>query len=224
MKKIRFDQYLPEPGEILEFSDVFGREFGAGGSMWRIFGEGTRGDKLNPTKVCLRLPPVDHTEGEILLGADSLMTNILGGPRYMLIADKPFATPNDEGVLAVKTYGTGRSNGSLKCFVNDKDENPFGVKTMMKYVIENGERVMRAVEVNEYSVWLRPHTEYFLTYARENIDEDYYGTQTMSIYYVGTDAPDKGGEVPLDLTNSEGDISGFEVSLGPLGTGLFIPD
>ena len=42
--------------------------------------------------------------------------------------------------------------------------------------------------------------------------------------YVGTDDPERGGEVLIEGYVPEGNLPGFGIDLGPLGTGLFIPD
>lgn len=220
----RYGQFtvVPDPGEVLTVKDAYGLDVGQAGTKRVDFGR-RHTPKENPTVVCLKVTTPGHTETELSFDADSLMTNIMGGARDLIMADKPFALKTDQGVVACTDYGVqGKSkNGALKFFVSGDGKDPAGQRYTSKYVVEDGERVMRQVPVESGS-WLKPNTDYFLTYRRTQ--ESSFGYPPLSLRVVFTDDPANGGEVKIDLTDVEGDFTAIEMDLGPLGPGIFIPD
>lgn len=223
MQKLDKTTIIPDAGEIMTIKDAFGLDVGQGGTEKRVFGRnGYRKD--NPKEICFLVRTPGHTETEMAFGADSLMTNIMGGARDLILATHPWAMRDDEGgIIACTDYGVkGKSkNGSLKFFVSGDGKDPAGQRFTSKYVIEDGERVMAQVPV-ESGTWLKPNTDYYLTYRRTQ--ESSFGQPPLVLRVVFTDDPANGGEVKIDLTDVEGEFTAIEMDLGPLGPGVFIPD
>lgn len=222
MQRLDKNTVLPENNEILAIKDIYGLDVGQAGTRRVTFGrDGYRKD--NPTAICFLVRTPGHTETEMAFDADSLMANIMGGARDLIMATHPWALREDDGVVAWTDYGVkGKSkNGSLKFFVSGDGKDPAGQRFTSKYVIENGERVMAQVPV-ESGTWLKPNTDYYLTYRRTQ--ESSFGQPPLQLRVVFTDDPENGGEVKIDLTQVEGEFAAIEMDLGPLGPGIFIPD
>ena len=211
MKKLGYNSFLPEIGEILQFEDLYGKPAGSGMSQWVVFGGS---NKPNPGAICIKLEPFTKTETKFLVSANSLMTNIMGGPRVLIVSTKPWAEPGDPENVAEMKYGNGELNGSLLFFVNSIDEPPQGITYTSGYGLdENGKRVMIQKEADA-GVWLKPHTQYYITYKRLNQPAEATFAQTLSLYVVATDNPQQGGEVVLAAPVPTSELPMEEISLG----------
>lgn len=216
MKRIDDYTVVPEVGEVLDFSDVYGKDAGSGMSDWRTFGD-RRNNKENPVSICIKLEQFKTTEEEFKVTAKQGMTNAIGGNRVLIVSTKPYAEPGDPENVAEMEYGYGKLNETLKFFVNNKNEPPQGKKYTTKW--KGTEQVQVEVDPGK---WLKPFTDYYITYSRVGATFGGAWNTPLSLYIVGSDTADEAVLNPF--VGDDGELPGFEVSLGPLGSGLFIPD
>lgn len=218
MKKLLNGVFVPEPGEIMQFAEVYGKPAGSGMSDWRKFG--TSNNKENPVAICIRMEPFTTTETEFVVSANQAMTNNIGN-RVLIVSPKPYAEPGDPDNVAEMEYGYGKLNSGLRFFVNDKDEPPQGKSYTTKWVYnpETGSREQVQVEVDA-GKWLRPGVEYFITYARIGAEYGSAYNNPLSLYVVGSDHPD---QVTLDVSDMVGELPAEEIAIGER-TGLVVWD
>jgi len=226
MKRIKFDTIVPDEGEVVSHEEAFGVQPGEDHSTWKYFGDRSN-PKENPVAICIGPIRYDHTERRVLYGLGTGLSNALGGFRDLIMSTTPYAFADSPGNVAVRHFGYRKGGGAIKAFVNDEDKVPGNQDTVWKRKW-NGTRWVNEQQPDpNHNVWLKPHTDYYLTLRRLDVDRG-YNNPPLSIYHEGGGDPaDEAPLAQLDLTDGLvdlGNITGFEVDLGPLGKGLFIPD
>jgi hypothetical protein len=229
MRKLTKWAILPEMGEIMDVKDVYGAEVGDPATNKMMFGS-ARTLSENPTVVCIAWMTGSVTETMIKWSfSGSVFSTMIGGLRAIIIATHPNAEIGDAGVIAWKTIGEMGKNTHhpikkpFTFFVSGDGKDPAGKRYVTKYV-PNGEggKTLEKVEVPSGNALL-PRKQYYTTIRRLN-KPDHEENPPMNCTLRGTNDPDNGGEVSIDVTNMVGDLEGFDIDLGPLGSGLFIPD
>lgn len=222
MKRLKFDTIVPEMGEVVSHKAAFGVEAGEGHSTWKYFGDRSNPFE-NPTVVCIGPIRYDHTENRILYSLGSGYANALGGDRDLILSTKPNAEAGDPENIAESHYGYRKAQVPIKAFCNDKDEVPVEPDMVYKNVWENGQWKTKHIPDPNHKTWMKPHTDYYLTLRRVNGAEFGKNNPPLAIYHEG--GGDASKEVVLvDMTDVNGELEAIEVHLGPLGTGIFIPD
>jgi hypothetical protein len=221
VKKLGNDVYLPEQGEVISFREAYGKEAGVGMSKWVTFG-GPDG-KLNPTVVCLDLGVFNHTEESILFTLGSGFAASLGGEKALILSTNANAQTGDPANIAEAEHGYRKMNAGLNMFVNDKDENPAGVRMENRRTYVNGRWVDASVPAKDQGIWVKPHLRTYLTIRRVGSSVAFgKNNNPISLYVSGGGS--SMAEVKLDVTEVIGDLVGFSIDLGPLGSGFFVPD
>ena len=214
MERIDHHTVMPEPNEILDFFEVYGKNPGEGMDDFVYFGQLSTQSE-NPTRVVIHMPPIGHTETFMQF---SIGTSFFLGPRLFTIALEPDARPGDRSVIAsIKDDRT--ALGGMVCFVSADGKDPAGQQYVDSYEWINGKRVMTKVPVNT-KIPLDPGVSHYLIYERTSQSAR---NNPLSLHCRFTDDPEHGGEVDIP-TSVENDGS-YAVYLGPVaGRGMFTPD
>ena len=226
MKRIKFDTIVPDEGEVVSHEEAFGVQPGEDHSTWKYFG--TRADPTtNPIAICIGPLRYDHSERRILYTLGSGLSNALGGERDLILSTEPYAFAGSEANVAERHYGYKKGAGSIKAFCNDEDEVPGGPDQVYNRTWDGKRWIDKRMDDPKHNVWLKPHTDYYLTVRRLDAKVG-RNNPPLSIYHEGGGDPATEHSFPkLDVGEEligVGTIKGFEMDLGPLGTGLFIPD
>ena len=194
---------IPELGEVMDHKEVFGRDLcAAGGKNMNFGGRPDRDPNIrNQVEICIKAFTGGVTETNIRITCFSIMGNMMGGPRELIVADHPYADHDDEGVYAVMGYGYKMANSHLDFFVSADGKDPH---TGRKVAVRNPDGGWDTVSGSKYPLnALPPRSDIFITLRRIDGDINYRMNPPLALRTSGSDNREFGGEVPIpqDLQN-----------------------
>jgi len=226
MERLSRYAVMPVRGEIdaniLEFEDVYGVAFGAVGTVNQTFGHKDR-QAENAGVVCIHFKTGNRTETNVGFGIfASMMEAALGINRDTIISNHPWAFRGEDGNIIETGDDT---KGTCTTFLSGDGVDPRGPTTKQGYIQGPSGYQMGTIEVPARTGGLKPDTDYWVTYRRTNRTDG--NLPPISLKYYGSDDPEHGGEVLIDLPDPVAPVTGggeaMRFTLGEL-KGVFIPD
>jgi len=187
MKRVNRFNVDVEPGEVLEFEDVFpGKKFGEPGRIKQLIGHRIRyyssnQQEPNSNSICIHFKTGLRTETNVgwYLGGTSIQG--IGDNIDLIIAEAPFALSDDP--TRVEPNVT---------FLSADGRDPQKNATQM-VSNPNGPGMMSAPVLARPDGGFKPDTDYYVTYRWRG--QPYKGLYPpIAIQYYGTDDPEHGGE------------------------------
>jgi hypothetical protein len=159
-----------------------------------------------PTDINGHFDTPNHVVGLARLGAGTDL--MIAGPRVLIVADHPNPEIGDEGIVGVRHYLQGKTDGSLDMFVNDSSTDPAPPW--------HRDSTQREPYQKARDTWLKPGTRYYYRLYRLETRPDgkhpplflnYYGSGPgeKEIHYHEAEAPPHISEaIPMVIGGVQG--------------------
>ncbi len=206
MERINEWVVIPEPGEILDFEEVFDCALGEKGKKKINFGDRKQRDRF-VNAVCLRVQVPSHTETTIRLNAGTDM-DAMAGNRDFVVSEFPWMIADQAGEYGHTQHPYG---GHMAGYISADGKDPL---PNLRWGYDPLTGALKLVEGMQRAAY-PPGGEMFITLTdTDGID------RIMAFEHIGTDDPDGGGEQAIAPQLPPGYVPAFWNGQA----GVFIPN